>query len=159
MSNNFDKLSLNQLQIELVRYKNHPQMTGYLNSLIYQKKIYMKQKLEEQQMKDLDFLIENDSDDDISMPIEVNDATGLDNKQNRLRNEERLKEEVRKDTMNNNLTDRMNSEIDIRNIRRRTPVGDKNFIPPYTEVAGNYAAFNNVFTSDITSFSNNKSNR
>ena len=65
--------------------------------------------------------------------------------------DKKFKDEVNKDFMNNNLMDRMNSEIDIRNIKLKNK---KDFIPPFADNDGGmYAPFHNQTNIPTTDFS------
>lgn len=58
-----------------------------------------------------------------------------------------------RDYTNNGLMERLNSDLDIRTMKM--PPNKKDFIPPYSNTTdGNYASFDNIFSSERKNFSN-----
>ncbi|MBA42686.1 MAG: hypothetical protein CMF62_01580 [Magnetococcales bacterium] len=66
----------------------------------------------------------------------------------------KFKKEVAKDHLNNNLTARMNSDIDIKKIQKKRKESKKNFVKPFEDASSNYDKFfdkvipNNDFSND-----------
>lgn len=69
--------------------------------------------------------------------------------------EDKFAQEIRRDLMNNQLMDRMNSELDIRNFRKHSVI--KEFVPPFDNTkTKSYAFFDNSTIIPPTDFSSNR---
>lgn len=70
-------------------------------------------------------------------PLNELEGDGFNNKRGKF------KKEIAKDSLNNSLMNRMNSELDIQNFRRRS--GRKDFIPPFADDIGDkFAPFHSL---------------
>lgn len=162
------------------RYKKHLETKNKMEQIKFQKKQKYLEKLKRQQEREIKKKLsmekkrerkvhqqEEKEDDNLSFDSsdfqETNriivPSNGFDDFETNEVFDKRDITEYDRDITNNNLVNRLNNDIDIRNSRNRNKrVPNKiDFVPPYANNSGdNYASFDSILTSSKKDFSNVK---
>jgi len=177
-----NKLSFNELRNELA-YCNDPvrellirklMKIRYIELVDRKKRIIMQQQLEEEQRQmlikkkmemryrqKLSKVKDNELSSKLIDELLIDDERDID-KTIRTRSmnadldengEPKFVKEVKRDKLNNNLMDRLNSDMDIRKYQNMTKE-KKEFISPYAREEGNYASWKGDAQPPISDFKN-----
>lgn len=144
------RMSFRELKRELHNCQNSPQKELFIRRLMKKRYLEAKAKLQAQQISQTASYgyLGDDDDDEIvftaddfepeePQPMESFDEWDKQNFSSASSDDERYKK-IQKDDLNNNLLDRMNSDIDINRNRRRK----HDFVPPFADDSGGtYAPF------------------
>mgnify|MGYP005855511951 CR=1 FL=1 len=171
-------MSFNQLKKELSYCKNNPSKELFIRNLMREKYIRYKKKkknFEEKNRRHISYSNTNESttfneinnlgndtirsilnDIEDPFPEENNRNPRNDFNLNKFEDKKnpKFKDEVDKDFLNNNLMDRLNSDIDIRKIKARNK---RDFVPPFSnDVGGEFAPFRYDKNIPKNNFSNKR---
>jgi len=144
--------------IMYARYKKHIENKMMIERS-KQLQITRQQKIKEDQIK---IMQQTNNEDNLSLNSEdfeikprlqpLNELEEGNNEYNNIHDTREIQEYDR-DMTNNNIIDRLNSDIDIRTSRNKTI--EYKLVPPYSDgTSDNYAPFNTAFQTSRKSFSN-----
>ncbi len=166
--NKLSELSFKQLKQELINSHNSPVKELIIRRLM--QKRYQEYKIKKQQKQQRlhkksnprESKVESKAekrifleDDDFNTPTPAP-------KEQEFEDFDKFKSEIDKDYLNNNLMDRLNSEIDIRASKQKKKQqpnnSKKEFVPPFTDDnSDKYAPFNSqTFSNSLVGFDNKK---
>ncbi|QKF94068.1 hypothetical protein QKU48_gp0610 [Fadolivirus algeromassiliense] len=181
--NKINKMTFSQLRNELalcndpikeklirnlmyIRYKQHINNKIKMEEMTRQKKMKMIERENRNRIKTMEQVNDNqnmmdmlDDQDNISIDPDEYEIKQNNISLNELDDENMLFDkrditEYERDAVNNNIVDRLNSDIDIRTMRENRNT-KKEFVMPYSDdVSGNYAPFNENKKLPINNFSN-----
>lgn len=150
------QLSFRELKEELINSKNSPVKELIIRKLMQKK--YNEYKMRKQQKVQKISKIDEFplTDEDFNNPLPAQPIAEFEQVDDDLN---KFKSEIEKDYLNNNLMERMNSEIDIRVTKKKNNKKypkKKEFIPPFTDDnTDKYAPFNDqTFNNNLYDFKN-----
>ena len=153
--NHLTRMSFRELKNELAKC-NNKEIELIIRKIMKDKAI--RYKLRQKSIKNNEIIdsILDDIETNSSKITSLNELDDYENDMEYQNINSSYKDEIAKDFVNNSLMERMNSELDIRNIKNiKRKCNEKDFIPPFSDNSGdNFAPF--VYKKKLNDFSNKK---